>query len=115
MALRTNEYREVTVSGQAFSPTEAAKQIKAGTGVHDWIPGPVSPDSPLPLTRGEIAALYGTNGTLRKAEEDEMARGRTGGLPKNVHIWSKAQTADEFVADPLVDVGESFAHFENAD
>jgi very-short-patch-repair endonuclease len=73
LELRSNEYREICLAGRAFSPIEAAKLVKAGTGIHDWIPGPTSLDSPLPLTSSEIAALYNSNASITKAEEDEMA------------------------------------------
>jgi very-short-patch-repair endonuclease len=74
LELRTNEYRAIGVAGQFFSPTEAAKLLKAGSGIHDWIPGSVSFDSPLPLAPTEIAALYNTNTAITHAEEEELAR-----------------------------------------
>ena len=35
------EYRSIVVAGKEFSPSDAAKNVAAGIGIHDWIPGPV--------------------------------------------------------------------------
>jgi len=74
---RFDEYRDVVVAGKAYSPSEAARQI-AASGADGWIPPPVSAGSPLPLTAGELIALYRTNVTLDAQDERDIS----GTLPK---------------------------------
>jgi len=58
---RQDETRPVIVAGQETRPIEAAKQVKAGEGRDDWIPGPVRLGNSLPISPAEAAALYQTN------------------------------------------------------
>lgn len=66
---RMDERRPIVVGGEGTSPIEAAKEVAAGIGRHDWIPSPVVLGEPLPLTVGELADLYATN--LSVSHDDE--------------------------------------------
>lgn len=81
---RMDEYRPVVVAGVEYSPTVAAQMVAAGTGVHDWIPGPVELGEPLPLSDGDIYELYRTNVSLTAEEEQEIE----GGLPDPTSLLS---------------------------
>jgi very-short-patch-repair endonuclease len=69
---RGAEYREVIVAGQGVDPAEAARIVAQGTGTHDWIPGPVTRGTPLPLSPGELTDLYATNETLSAEDERQL-------------------------------------------
>lgn len=69
---RMDEYRSVVIAGVEYSPAQAARKVAEGVGVHDWIPGPVRLGEPLPLTNGEIEALYRTNITVTDEDEQEL-------------------------------------------
>jgi very-short-patch-repair endonuclease len=70
---RTDEYRDVAVGGQGYPPSEAAKKVKAGNDLHDWIPSPVRLGNPLPLEAGELIDLYETNLLISSNDETELA------------------------------------------
>ncbi len=53
-----NEYREITVDERRFSPSDAARYVKAHGAQHAWIPGPVKLATSLPLNSTELARLY---------------------------------------------------------
>lgn len=63
------EVREIVIAGEGIAPTEAARLVAEGTGRHDWLPGPLTPGAPMPLTEGELLALYQTNTVVDSALE----------------------------------------------
>lgn len=69
---RHDEYRPIVVAGQPFHPTEAASFVRKYQMQHDWIPHPVMPKEPLPLSLPELVELYGTNEHLTDDMEREM-------------------------------------------
>jgi len=73
---RQDEIREIVVGGKSTRPIEAARQIKAGNGQHDWIPGPVELGASLPLSHSEIVALYQTNVRVSADDARELAGAR---------------------------------------
>ncbi len=73
IAARANEYRDVVVAGQGYTPSEAARTVSEGRGRHDWIPGPVRLGAPLPLSAGELIELYRTNTAVTPEDERELA------------------------------------------
>jgi very-short-patch-repair endonuclease len=68
---RQDEIRGVVFGGKDIRPIDAARQVKAGTGVDDWIPSPVNLGDVAPLSHAEVVALYHTN--ARVTVEDEQA------------------------------------------
>ena len=68
-----NEYREITVDERRFSPSDAAKYVKAHAAQHAWIPGPVKLAASLPLDSHELGRLYAL-GAAFTAEEEQDAR-----------------------------------------
>jgi very-short-patch-repair endonuclease len=69
---RGNEYRDIVVAGQAYSPSDAARKVAQTRGQHDWIPGRVSLSAPLPLSVGDLIDLYRTNVTVTPEDEREL-------------------------------------------
>lgn len=83
------EYRSLILDGEEIDPSSAAREIAAGEGVHDWIPGSVDTSKPLPLSESELNALYASNQQLACADEIELSRP----LPKLDELW----TPEEFL------------------
>jgi len=83
------EYRSLILDGEEIDPSSAAREIAAGEGVHDWIPGSVAMGKPLPLSESELNALYASNQQLACADEIELSRP----LPKLNELW----TPEEFL------------------
>jgi very-short-patch-repair endonuclease len=77
-----SEYRDVVIGGVATDPSRAAQEIRAGVGINDWIPAPVSGDT-SPLSTEEIQHLYRTNVTVPPDDEREIAAR----LPALEDIW----------------------------
>ncbi len=71
---RWNEYRDVVVAGQNFSPSEAARKVSQEKEDSDWIPAPVSLGAPVPLSDGELINLYRTNFVLNSEDEVEITQ-----------------------------------------
>ena len=71
-----DEYDDILVGGQSESPAEAARQVRAKVGTHDWIPGPLQPQSVLPLSEADLVELYESNGKLTADDEDELLHQR---------------------------------------
>src|SRR5260370_9491929 len=69
---RSNEYRAITLSGESLSPAAAARYITNNRETARWIPGPVAPGVPLPLSKSELIELYNSNGTITAKEEREL-------------------------------------------
>ncbi|MCS6816686.1 MAG: AAA family ATPase [Blastocatellia bacterium] len=67
-----SEYRSIVIAGREYTPSEAARRVVEGIGRDDWIPGPLEPGTPLPLTVGELAELYRLNRDLPENEEREL-------------------------------------------
>ncbi len=67
-----SEYRSVVIAGREYPPSEAARRIAEGGGRDDWIPEPIEPGAPLPLSPAELAELYRLNRDLPKREEHEL-------------------------------------------
>ena len=82
-----DEYRDVVVAGQAYSPSNAARLVSAGSNSDRWIPGPVKLGSPLLLSENEIAELYSTNLDLSWEDEAEL-KGR---LPEPNELLSPSE------------------------
>ncbi|MEP7242265.1 MAG: AAA domain-containing protein [Gammaproteobacteria bacterium] len=68
-----NEYREIAVDERRFTPSEAARYVRANAAQHAWIPAPVKLEMPLPLNSTEFARLY-CLGAAFTAGEDQDAR-----------------------------------------
>jgi very-short-patch-repair endonuclease len=83
-----DEYREVVVAGDSFTPANAARKVASGQGEDNWIPSPVTLGEPLPLSHGELSDLYRTNVTVTAEDEMELA----GLLPQPEELL----TPDEF-------------------
>jgi len=66
---RASEYHHISGGGWIYPPSQAARLVREGRGVDDWIPRPISSDHCLPLDEAEVAELYQTNRVI--PEEDE--------------------------------------------
>lgn len=69
---RYDEYRSIVLAGKQFSPSEAARFVKDHQTKSSWIPAPVKPGEPLPLSQGELVELYRTNVTVTAKDEQEI-------------------------------------------
>lgn len=69
------EFIDIVVAGQGFHPSEAARQVADGRGKHNWIPGPVEPGAPVPLSAEELVQLYRLNADLRREDENQIRSG----------------------------------------
>lgn len=63
------ESRAIVLAGASIAPTEAAKLVAEGAERHAWIPGPLTPGAPMPLSEGEVLALYQTNAVVDELVE----------------------------------------------
>lgn len=70
---RFSEVEEVVVGGEALSPIEVAKHVKADAERDGWIPGPLEPGILCPLADVEVRQLYASNGTLTASDEVQLA------------------------------------------
>jgi hypothetical protein len=70
MLALSDEYRDITVAGEGYSPWVAARRVADGRG-HDWIPPGLSAGDPLPLPPAELADLYRTVKAITAEDEDE--------------------------------------------
>src|SRR5947208_1560267 len=71
---RADEYRDVIFLKTKLSPMEAARKVAIEAQSHAWIPAPIQPGAPLPLSGAEIAELYASTEALSREDEAELAR-----------------------------------------
>src|SRR5205823_4264186 len=71
---RADEYRDVIFLKTKLSPMEAARKVANEAQPHAWIPAPIQPGAPLPLSAAEIAELYASTEALSREDEAELAR-----------------------------------------
>src|SRR6266576_1597110 len=70
---RADEYREIIITGKAWTPADAARNVAQQKETLGWIPGPVAAVAPLPLSPGELADLYRTNVSISREDEAELS------------------------------------------
>ncbi len=87
---REAEYMPLLLGGESILPSEAARWTKGNEDGNRWIPGPVEPGAPLPLSSAQLSELYETNGQLSHDEEEELRQG--------VPPIEAIQTAEVFAA-----------------
>ncbi len=69
---RSSEYRAISIAGETYNPSEAARFVTQQRERAGWIPGPVIAGAPLPLSMNELSDLYRSN-TILTAEEEQQA------------------------------------------
>ncbi|WP_406677734.1 AAA domain-containing protein [Neomoorella carbonis] len=94
-----SEYREIVVAGETFEPSKAGRLVAEGKGHHDWIPEPVEPGHPLPLSITELAELYQTNATVTPEDEQEMVLGLP--APENLLVPEQFAELAAILARPV--------------
>jgi len=70
---RADEYREITIAGKSWAPSDAARKVVQEKESLGWIPGPVAAVAPLPLSPGELADLYRTSVSVSREDESELS------------------------------------------
>ena len=70
---RFSEVEEIVIGGEALSPIEVAKRVKADEKRDGWIPGPLQPGVLCPLTEMDVRQLYSSNGTLTPWDEAQLS------------------------------------------
>lgn len=69
---REAEYLTITLAGAPVAPSDAAREVRELEEGNDWIPGPLEPGGPCPLSPEELRTLYETNHSLTTNEEGEI-------------------------------------------
>jgi ADP-ribosylglycohydrolase/very-short-patch-repair endonuclease len=64
-----NEYKEISVNGRVFSPSEAARFVAQHCEAHSWIPGSVTLGVNIPISDQEITRLYALGTSFSQTEE----------------------------------------------
>lgn len=72
-AARFSELEEIVLAGEGTSPIDAAKRVKADAERDGWIPAPIEPLAPCPLTDSEVRDLYATQVSITPADEAQLA------------------------------------------
>lgn len=85
-----DEYRPIVVAGKQYSPSEAARVVNAAAATSDWIPAPVAPGEPAPLSAVELQELYATNDSTRSGDEGQLGPA----LPEIEKLLSPAEFTD---------------------
>ncbi|RYG67599.1 hypothetical protein EON80_13290, partial [bacterium] len=100
---RGGEYREIVVQGDTLSPSEAARIVAQGCGVNDWLPGPVTPGIPCPLSLLDLNSLYATNSAISPTDEEEMflPLPETGQLPSAEAFAAMVESEKQFQGQEL--------------
>jgi very-short-patch-repair endonuclease len=70
---RFSEVEELVLGGEALSPIEVAKRVKANAQSDAWLPGPLQPGILCPLTDTEVHQLYESNGILTAWDEAQLS------------------------------------------
>ncbi len=92
---RADEYRSVVYGGNEIAPSEAARIVAAGTGRHDWVPGPVALGEPCPLSAAEVRELYETNASTRPGDDRYLDRSLPDQLPVPGDVARWFQQSDQ--------------------
>ena len=66
------EYKTISIGDEEMSPSDAARFVRKGRGVLEWIPSPLEPLASLPLGSEEVIALYATNAELSDHDISEL-------------------------------------------
>lgn len=85
-ALINRECNCIVFNGEAVSPSAAAAYVLDNSETLSYIPGPVQPYAPLPLSFAELADLYRSNDSIRASDESELEKD----LPDPRQIMSPA-------------------------
>ncbi len=72
---RNSEYEPIIVAGQRYTPSEAARFVAKHQETLNWIPAPITPGAPIPLSYDELLHLYQTNVTVPMKDEKELLLG----------------------------------------
>ena len=70
---REAEYKPIVLAGEPVAPSDAAKWVQKQDTENDWIPGPIEPGAPIPLSHEKIHELYGLAVLVTGLEEREIA------------------------------------------
>ena len=67
------EYKPIVLAGTEVEPSYAAKEVAAGVGNHDWIPGVINRFEPMPLSDADVRQLYEIGNRISVLDEVELA------------------------------------------
>jgi len=73
---REGEYIPILpgAGSEQVAPADAAREVGRDRETHEWLPGPLSPAMPLPLSDQELGDLYRTNVEIAPEEEQELGQ-----------------------------------------
>lgn len=66
------EYTPIVLNGEQIDPAKAAREVAAGTEVHDWLVGPIDPQAPCPITNAEALQLIESGYRISVLHEAEL-------------------------------------------
>lgn len=95
------EYRPLHVGAETIDPADAAKEVREGEATKAWLPGPLEPNTVLPLASDEVGELYRTN-LLSPEDEARLRSGipQSGRLPSEGRLSALASQIEEFSRKP---------------
>jgi very-short-patch-repair endonuclease/DNA polymerase III delta prime subunit len=67
-----SEYKMICIGSEEIAPSAAARFVRKGQGILDWIPSPIEPLTPLNLSANDVSRLYGTNAELTDEDISEL-------------------------------------------
>ena len=68
-----NEYREITVNGREFTPSDAARHVSQHREAHSWIPSSVKLGAALTLSEEEVVRAYALTKMFSVEDERDAA------------------------------------------
>ena len=100
------EYRPLVMQGQQVFPADAAKEVAAGIGLHDWIPGQIDDLEPMPISSDDVRFLYSSGRSISSDDEFEL----DGALPGLSDVPGAAEFR-EWVSDEAVIEKDGLLHY----
>ena len=97
------EYTPIVLAGKEIEPSQAAKEVAAGIGPHDWIPGVIDDSAPLPLSDSEVRQIYEISKRISVLEEAELSEAlpKLTSLPSDVLFKGKVDEFNELLRSDL--------------
>lgn len=98
-----SEYTPIVLAGNEVEPSNAAKEVATGEGLHDWIPGQIHISDPIPLSDSEVRQIYeiGLRINLRDEAELSESLGNLTSLPSSELFEDKVGEFNELVRSDL--------------
>ncbi len=70
-AARRAERSEITIGGRTWTPSTIGDYLRSHVGEDSWLPDPLGPSDPMPLTTAELAELFRLLGSHARIDLEE--------------------------------------------